>query len=404
MTMSNEDNVAVVSILRTERPSAGFYTFAVSVGFTATAKIAGQQHSIRDNFHQRIKAGIELLQEDKNKPTVEIAENAPQAEQILFETDLLNATRDDPSIKLRKRLEEYGEAITYPFKPMREIFSFLFSLEGDVDLIQICTNEDAIEWDWIADSRSKRLLCEAFGVGVTYATDLSYAMQRGDYAVSSEELAETDHTALIVANSYSRSCANVLPGMDGEMRRLKKSLAARFGSTSTVLLMDASERQIEQALDDMRETLRLVLFTGHFASDGFEASDDCALSPEDVYHCFRDCKFGREPIVVLNGCSADPAANSSRFSIVLPDANPNQRLASAFMNAGAGGCIVTSSEVKFQFALRFLEVFTHELLATGTPVGLALGDARRNLNNQNCLDWASYHLVGDPLDRIVKDP
>ena len=168
-----------------------------------------------------------------------------------------------------------------------------------------------------------------------------------------------------------------------------------FGIDSAVVLLNPTAREIIEHMVAQADKVRLVYFLGHFARGGFLTGDERVLTPERISNAFARPSvytFGTRPLVFLNGCQSG-GTDRSRLP---PELDANRDMARAFLNLGAGACIVTSADVRQRYAVQFLTTFLTHLLMPGASVGSALLRARNGMDKDRSYEWATYHLLGDP--------
>jgi len=306
------------------------------------------------------------------------------------------------SRKYRKSLATCAQAITERLGLEDHIFKFLFSLENKVELIQICTTELDIPWDWIYDRDKNRFLCEVFGVGVTYPDSeqpISRYQRRSDCSVTESQLASRQYTALLVANTYVHTDhPTVKLGLETD--RLAAFLRRPFGSMAVDVLKDQKRKTLLSVLRDRASALRLICFCGHFSDLGFRTSDGRHLARDSLMRAFEglgDEPLEAQPLVVLNGCRT---GGTSRYA--MPQIEKSRDLARAFLDLGAEACMVTSTDVRLQYSIQFLELFLENLLTPNTTLGVALLNTRNSMDKNRTYEWAAYHLLGDPTYVMVR--
>jgi len=305
----------------------------------------------------------------------------------------------------RMQLEKVARQIEKSMH-LERIVDFLFSLEGQVELLQIFTDVPEIPWDWVLNKADGRLLCEVFGIGITtpeVKRISSVLYSRRDRSLTLRQLRSSDHIALIVGNSYSAS-AHPLPGMPEGIEEIAEVASPVFGADYTRRCLDLEASELRSILGQVAEEASFVFLSGHFTQRGF-LCQDTFFGAQDVYQALeehggeRERRFSTGPLIILNGCgSGDVGAQSLSMYV-----EPHKSLAQAFIRMGAVACVFTSARVRFRQAQQLTLTFLQELFSPGRSVGVSLLKARRSLDKERCFEWATYHLLGDPGFVMVRD-
>lgn len=283
---------------------------------------------------------------------------------------------------------------------MQAVFSFLFSLKGYVDIIQIFTNLDGIPWDWIYDERKKIFLCEAFGVGVTFPNEKIKDALHGKKQSSPRVDSLGGYTALIIGSWRPDVGAPLtrLPDLHVKMKKLVKGV---FRGQTAIGSDHYTVRELGALITAEAPRARLICLSGHFTREGFVCSDGIFDSGQlsQALQVARKPVFGAHPLVVLNGCRSGGDG-------VAPDpARSYDSFAKCFILNGAAACVFTSQDVRVSQAYDFvLELLVH-CLAPGITLGRALRQTRLTIQKQvdeDSLVWAAYHLLGDPEFVVVR--
>ena len=305
--------------------------------------------------------------------------------------------------RYRTALKDCAQIITERLGLDEYIFRFLFSLKDKVQHIQICTDELDIPWDWVYSSDHDSFLCELFGVGVTYpesAQPVSRYEKSYALPVTALELATSKYSAILFANVYSNSAKPIVK-LSAQADRMGESLKHRFGSLDVDVVKDADRSTVLDRLEAGARTLRLICLSGHFTERGFATADGKHLAPDALLRLFDRTSeaFLAEPLVVLNGCRSSGNTRPRGFSRI----DVNRSVARAFLDLGAAACVVTSTDVRLQYATQFVNTLLENLLVPGTTIGKALMATRNSMNKDECYEWATYHLLGDPTYLMVRE-
>ena len=280
------------------------------------------------------------------------------------------------------------------------LFDTLCAHQGKLKLLQICTTKNIyLPWDWIyCKNRSNeldrgKLLCEVFGVGVTYLTDphkTNFEPRTG------KTMSREDCNVLIIGNSYPDTdfC---LPLMDKKNKELESIVRNTFESGAITRLTNPTKKEINETFDKLAGKLRLIILSGHFENHGFLTADRQFIDSDNIY----DFSIGRKsrpftarPMVLLNGCSSRS---------ILSHGDANRSLADSFQKLGAEVCLVTSLDVRIDPAFKLIEKLMKKLLEPRSTLGSSLLQARNDMDKENCYEWAAYHIIGDPSYVLVEN-
>ena len=287
---------------------------------------------------------------------------------------------------------------------LERISEFLFSLQDQVELLQIFTDVPNIPWDWFYSASEDKFLCEVFGLGMTLPEErrLSNVLySRRDRSLSLGELASSRCSALLV-NSRNVGGEAPLLEMDETIGSAFDKVRRTFGARFTFVPSNVTVRDLRETIRGHAEDLRLIVLNGHFGEAGF-LCDDVYFSASDLRHALDETKaqaFQEHPVVILNGCVSKGRGVGPGLG---SNFEWNRSLAQEFLECGAAACVFTSAKVRLKFAERLLERLLSDLLEPGVTLGSALLAARRSLRRDECYEWATYHLLGDPTYVMVRE-
>lgn len=276
---------------------------------------------------------------------------------------------------------------------LRPLLDTICSHQGKLKLLQICTTKNInLPWDWIlCEDRNNtlggdKLLCELFGVGVTYLTEPHriHIESRSDKIMPRE-----DCQALIIGNAYPDTDLS-LPLMDQKNEELESLVKNAFECNAITTLRNPSKKDINAVFERIAGKLRLIILSGHFENRGFLTADRQFLDSDNIYDFCRGHNsrpFTAKPMVLLNGCSSKSISSHGTVS---------RSLADSFHKLGAEVCVVTSLDVRIEPAFDLIIKLMKKLLEPKSTLGSALLQARNNMDKDRYYEWAAYHIIGDP--------
>jgi hypothetical protein len=396
-----KDRVAVFHVMHSDFPEdkKRLYIHA-SVPYISTIEHALYPYmrgTIDSKYFENITKVISSIQ-------YEFSTTTPKTSEKIDVTNFnsVKSPQKDPMKKpYQKSLFKHAKTITEQLSSLDEIFDFLFSLENEVDLLQIFTDDYSIPWDWIYDKTRDKLLCEIYGIGVTLheKNKLKKTLHHGKHIhLTKEELRSSKCSALIVGNSYCSSEVYSMVKMETSIRNIEQMVKGSFGDTSTDAPININLQYLKDELAKGADDLHLIYLSGHFHKDGYQLNDMNYFSEINLQHALQESYFSSHPIVFLNGC----ASLHTGQDILATCIDSSHALAKTFLDLGAVACIVTSMEVRLQYAVEFAESFFSYLLTPGMPIGYAIKLARQKLDHLKSFEWATYHLFGDPTYVLIK--
>lgn len=183
-----------------------------------------------------------------------------------------------------------------------------------------------------------------------------------------------------------------LQSIDGELEELRKKLDGH----ADIIVIRSDEKAspiaaIADGISAQAPHVNILHYSGHIDRKGNLVVGPLGsrIRPQDIY----DFNFtlAKKPIVFLNGCGSGRVGSSWRQT---------GSLATAFLDVGAQGCVVSLMPVTDRLAAEFAVRFYEDVLDAQTSVGHALRRTRRAIlgDDENGNDASAYffNFYGDP--------
>jgi hypothetical protein len=203
---------------------------------------------------------------------------------------------------------------------------------------------------------------------------------------------------LLLIGSNARG---TLPAVTREIERIAGALRTEFENGIDIdTPPQATSRMFSDALTSGKYDV--IHYAGHALFNPAQPHLSSLQLDDDKFLAEKVVKLTTgNPVVFLNACGT--GATSGEFARIgdARIAESTEGLASAFMEAGALGCIGNLWSVHDEAAADFaIDFYKH--LIQGHTIGKSMLDARHTVHNMHParITWASFVLFGNPLFRL----
>ena len=340
----------------------------------------------------------------------------------------------DKKRRVLDAIQAVGEQVATMDRNLQETFDYI--LESTYDSFVIFTNDASLPWHWSYSPKQRVFVLDRYPCGTIFVDRVEDTLTRfrklrnrtlnPRQVFTSRQEALRGHSVIMLHPDPAGCADDKLAYARKEKERILSLLTvpqdpddpAVFSAENIYCIPAPSDSKWSEfspreqiaaitAQEAVRKGLEIIHFTGHIKSavGRDELNNECEipvlqLGPNED-SCIRaddiqGAYLESEPLVFLNGCS------SGHISDLW---NKSASLATALLNRGAAGCVVTTGSVFDRSGFELAEYFYSSLLQCPESLtfGKALLAARRQMAmlDQDDPMRLMFHFYGDPGGRLI---
>lgn len=311
---------------------------------------------------------------------------------------------DEAKIEVLRQIREIGLLISKIYEHFPSIMSLL--KEHDVTHLLIYTNDISIPWQWCYNKGTGNFLCEDFALGQIFVENLDESLEKWRRWLPSVSAQEgtpdstlANKSAVLIGGFYGDDKSRAITH---EIKTLERMFRGEglFAPEKvyTIHKVESHRDKLLTLMEEVTSTAKIIHYGGLIEQDKLLMSTDTAdiIAPEFIRGRTRIFNFASYPLVFLNGC------NSGEIDDVW---NKAAQLSTAFLDANASGCVVTSLPVGGNTCVQMASDFYAEVLDQEDPCtyGEALQRAVRKSKDRDLWDPMRlfFVLYGDPRSQLI---
>lgn len=267
------------------------------------------------------------------------------------------------------------------------------TFEAEVEELTLLTNDVEIPWEWAYFESKEKFFCEIVDYGkllperVLPGRDYSSIVQVRD---ASAQLASKH--AILLYDDYKGKDYE-LPNVVKEIQEVAQLLKHAGIPEKNIHYIYGGDKRAEfkftKAMHAYHDNLILIHFSGHFGNSGIILSDrDTVIESQEI----ADIMHGQKlcgTLIFLNACL------TGKIKEIW---DTEQNMSTAFLEAGAAGCVCTLQSVIDNYAKDFAKKFYSTIFIDHTDLTIseALRKTRIEVNNIPRVHTLLWTFYGSP--------